>query len=156
MSIADELRKYAGSFYLCRYKDVREKLDAIADRIDAEYQKAIRELNNLADASVLLPVDADGVPIRVGDKVYQVEGGWVYTVKYITLYPDNATVAFGGNHGFGCDNAHNLRHYHELTVEDVLWELLGKITPLMEDDEAVPIVAAYAKRLRLADDGKEQ
>ena len=57
MSITDELRAYAGSFYLFCYKDVREKLDAIADSIDAEYQKAIRELNNLADASVLLPVD---------------------------------------------------------------------------------------------------
>ncbi len=156
MSITDELRKYVGNFYLFRYKDVRESLTAIADRIDAEHQKAIRELNNLADASVLLPVDADGVPTRVGDKVYQVEGGWVYTVKSITFYPENTTVSFEGKHGFGCDSAHNVRHYHEPTVEDMLWELLGKITPLMEDDEAVPIVAAYAERLRLADDGKEQ
>lgn len=74
MGITDELREYAGSFYLFRYKDVREKLDAIADRIDAEHQKAIRELNNLADASMLLPVDADGEIIHVGDVMVYADG----------------------------------------------------------------------------------
>ena len=51
MSITDELRKYAGIFYLFRYKDVREKLDAIADRIDAEHEKAMSRAGQLlADA----------------------------------------------------------------------------------------------------------
>lgn len=156
MSITDELREYADSFYLFRYKDVREKLGAIADRIDAEYQKAIRELNNLADVSALLPVDADGVPIRVGDKVYQVEGGWVYTVESITFYPENVTVTFGGKHGFGCDNAHNVRHYHEPTVEDVLREFADivrkervELATISEDT-----IAEYAKRLTLAGDAE--
>ena len=44
MSITDELREYAGSFYLFRYKDVREKLDAIADRIDKAHQKDMNVL----------------------------------------------------------------------------------------------------------------
>lgn len=79
MSITDELRECIRTASRS-YEDARnpyndreilhipeEELTAIADRIDAEYQKAIRELNNLADASVLLPVDADGVPIHVGD-----------------------------------------------------------------------------------------
>ena len=44
----------------------------------------------------------------------------------------------------------------EPTVEDMLWELISDIRPDMEDEEAVPIVKAYAERLRLADDGKEQ
>lgn len=65
-SITDELREYAAGW---RDRSCYKHLLAIADRIDAEYQKAIQELNNLADASVLLPVDADGVPININDKV---------------------------------------------------------------------------------------
>lgn len=150
MSITDELRKEARGIqtFTCMAEQA-EQLLAIADRIDAKYQKAIRELNNIADASVLLPVDADGVPIRVGDKVYQVEGGCVYTVKSITFYPENTTVSFECKHGFGCDSAHNVRHYHAPTVEDVLREMLdawGEL-PCYSTNEA--IVAEYAKRLQL-------
>ena len=51
MSITDELREYAGNFYLFRYKDVREKLDAIADRIDEAHEKAMSSAGQLlADA----------------------------------------------------------------------------------------------------------
>lgn len=154
MSITDELREYAGNFYLFRYKDVREKLDAIADRIDAEYQKVIRELNNFADASVLLPVDADGVPIRVGDKVYQVEGGWVYTVESITFYPENTTVSFKCKHGFGCDSAHNVRHYHEPTVEDVLTEFGIDWEHESDCEDRAALLKEYAARLQLVGDAK--
>lgn len=158
MSITDELRKWTGGLMLSSW--MVEHLTAIADRIDAEYQKAIRELNNLADSSVLLPVDADGVPIHLGDKVYQGKGGWVYTVKSISFYPDNTTVTFDCKHGFGSDSAHNLRHYHEPTVEDVLREFAyvgiriaakdglkaGEID-FYADEEAI---AKYAAKLRLA------
>lgn len=69
-SITDELRE---AMEPCISDDwltiTRGAFEAVADRIDAEYQKAIQELNNLADASVLLPVDADGVPIHVGDEL---------------------------------------------------------------------------------------
>lgn len=76
MSITDELRKYIGIFYLFRFKDVRDKLDAIADRIDAEHEAACAEAYGngvqsvaLPDmtAYVKLPVDADGKPWHVGD-----------------------------------------------------------------------------------------
>ena len=70
MGITDELREWANGNSLRAGMSLRVACNqalAIADRIEAEHQKAIRELNNLADNSVLLPVDADGVPIRVGD-----------------------------------------------------------------------------------------
>jgi hypothetical protein len=69
MGITDEMRKYIaeawdGSIYINQRP---KRLLEIADRIDTEYQKCIRELNNLADAAILLPLGADGVPIHVGD-----------------------------------------------------------------------------------------
>ena len=164
MSITDELREWAHEHL---YKSgIRSDLLAIADSIDAEHQKAIRELNNLADSSVLLPVDADGVPIHLGDKVYQVKGGWVYTVKSISFYPDNTTVTFECEHGFGSDSAHNVRHYHEPTVEDVLREFAEKMNENMgmyvgeaiDADEwrsaDSSTIAKYAAKLRLAGDGE--
>lgn len=97
-------------------------------------------------------LDADKKPIHLGDEVYQVEGGWVYTVKSITFYPENTTVTFECKHGFGCDNAHNVRHYHSPTVEDMLCELLDKV----DDDRAgqAEIIAEYAAKLRLVGDAE--
>ena len=150
MSITDELRHEVASY---PFRDNRDfaLFEAIADRIDAEHQKAIRGLNNLADASVLLPVDADGVPIHLGDRVYQVKGGWVYTVKSISFYPNNTTVTFECEHGFGSDSAHNVRHYHEPTVEDVLREMLDAWGELPSDETNEAIIAEYAAKLRLAE-----
>lgn len=51
MGITDELRTFAHKWGgILGHGDGKKELLAIADRIDAEYQKAIRELNNLADA----------------------------------------------------------------------------------------------------------
>ena len=74
MSITDELREWVRHIGDNQHLGIltdfgKQGLTNLADRIDAEHQKAIRELNNLADACVLLPMDADGVPIRVGDEL---------------------------------------------------------------------------------------
>ena len=177
MSITDELRAYAGSFYLFRYKDVREKLDVIADRIDAAHKEAYDAAYQDGENAILAvfdkrgnadvdktmaehgwyrALDADKKPIHLGDKVYQVKGGWVYTVKSIRFYPDNTTATFDCEHGFGSDNAHNLRHYHEPTVEDVLDEMLQRFSEDSYEGGLTDFIAEYAAKLRLADDGKEQ
>ena len=84
-SITDELRKWGYGF--CG--DTHDVVTAIADRIDAEYERVRAEsIIDMTDESmaehgwVRLPVDADGVPIRVGD-----------TVEYVddTLAPRNVT-----------------------------------------------------------------
>lgn len=152
MGITDELRAYAGNFYLFRYKDVREKLDAIADRIDAEYQKAIRELNNLADTSVLLPVDADGVPIHIGDVmdkgrvtcIRDCGKGWEVILDSLYTF-DTPTL-----------------HHRAPTVEDVLREFTDEVWnrccegATASDSGIDELVAEYAAKLRLANDGEEQ
>lgn len=154
MGITDELRKWKGNIQTCLAPEVvlqlRCELNDIADRIDMEHQKAIRELNNLADASVLLPVDADGVPIHIGDRVEDNErvvrivitdGSWEPSV-YIEKLPNVL-------HEYFCNE---VSHYHKPTVDDVLREFAEKVI-----DSQVPnvhptyeeAIAEYAKRLRL-------
>lgn len=154
MSITDELRKWLKSLYTPNSATVKDEGEHIADRIDAEYQKAIRELNNLADASVLLPVDADGVPIRVGDvmdsKVDYLFDGKPFTVRALVLCEDGWEVGDGrfGNRY----EPDSLRHHHEPTVEDVLREFALAVCK----DDALTIrkgvVDEYAAKLQLRED----
>jgi hypothetical protein len=165
MSITDELREYANT----RISPNKGMLTAIADRIDAEHERLMQEQPFTIDMVpmtdermaehgwIRLPKDADGEYIHVGDEVYQVEGGWVYTVESIRFYPDNTTVTFSCKHGFGCDSAHNVRHYHAPTVEDVLREFAERYL----DYEGIPsagrrgvgeaLMDEYASKLRLAE-----
>ena len=84
MSITDELREWAGrSLY---YKERRDELTAIADRIDKEHAEAVADALQLRggeDRWVKLPVDADGVPIHVGDEMEYIEKvGAIYGKRY--------------------------------------------------------------------------
>ena len=133
-----------------------------------ELNARIKSLEDELSHSIELPKDADGVPIHLGDKVYQGKGGWVYTVKSINFYPGNTTVTFDCKHGFGCDSPHNIRHYHAPTVEDVLWEMHYELYEVImarwasectigEYSKRVnEIVDEYATKLNLANDWKEQ
>lgn len=148
MSIADELRKWFDRYTM--RKDVYDELTAIADRIDAAHEEALsKAYMDMSDSEwVRLPKDADGVPIHLGDEVYQVEGGWVYTIESITLRPDNTTVTFSCKHGYGCDSSYNVRHYHAPTVEDVLHEFICDHEEGVRDE--IDLIAEYAAKLRLA------
>ena len=163
MSITDELRKEARGIqtFTCMAEQA-EQLLAIADRIDKEHQKAIRELNSLADATVLLPVDADGVPIHVGDMMERGEARGHVIALMLSNYPKKWG---GGLHwGIQLEGEHAptaldafFHHYHEPTVEDVLRECVAAYmsTPLDESNES-DFFAEYAAKLRLADDGEGQ
>jgi len=157
-------------------KRIREAHEQELDRLERENEELRRQLEslmldsepmtdeNMARHGWYRALDADKKPIRLGDKVYQVKGGWVYTVKSISFYPDNTTVTFECEHGFGSDSAHNLRHYHEPTVEDVLREMhaeLDEVTALYvgeaigsddRDRDEARIFAEYAAKLQLRED----
>lgn len=143
-SITDELRKWGYGFCGSSY----EIVNAIADHIDAEYKKAIRELNNLADASVLLPVDADGEPIRIGDEM-ECGDGTVFTVESITLYTFGWRCDGDGidGNGYKC-TAHPIpeccRH-HKPTIEDMFMEFAYKILDPDQTDAISHRVKRYAK-----------
>ncbi len=167
MSITNELRKWGYGFCGSSY----EVVNAIADRIDAEHQKAIRELNDFADASVLLPVDADGETIHVGDMMERGKARGHVIALMLSEYPKK----WGGGLHWGVQlegeqapTALDLtfRHYHEPTVEDVLREFAQEMSENigMYTSEAIDAdewrdadnktIAEYASKLRLAGDAQ--
>ena len=164
MSITDELRSWADGNALragMSLRAVRDQARAIADRIDAEHQKGIRELNNLADASVLLPVDANGERIHVGDMMERGKARGHVIALMLSNYPKK----WGGELHWGVQlegeqapTALDLtfHHYHAPTVEDVLREFAMAICK----DDALTIrkdvVDEYASKLRLAYDEDER
>lgn len=185
MGITDELRKWGYGF--CG--DTHDVVTDIADRIDAAHQKAEDEwkakddqtwlkgyaechaelmagneviAESLEEAGwVKLPVDADGVPIHIGDEmVLQHEAAEKpYTVQSLTW--DGEDWYFTCNEGFF--NACGWEHYHAPTVEDVLREFADEMNQNlgMYSGEAIDAdewrdadaktIAEYAAKLRLAE-----
>lgn len=154
MSITDELREYVDMF-----KDkvaAPATLRVIADRIDAEHERevtmacgeAIAKLGNkVVREYVKLPVDADGVPIRIGDKID------VYQTKNVEVVGVGDQVVFthyymGDYHKHFAGDCH---HHHEPTVEDVLRDFAK-----CWDDPAHyakgELVETFAAKLRLRED----
>lgn len=148
MSITDELRAWGDSRAM---ESTRNVIHTIADRIDAEHEKARQDLidaNN--QSSIRLPVDADGKAIRVGDTL---DGyGQTTVVKGLALGDDGWSMTCENGPWF---NFAAFTHHHEPTVEDVLREFALAICK----DEALTIrkdvLDKCAAKLRLADDGKE-
>ena len=100
-----------------------------------------------------LPVDADGVPIHVGERV-QLIGNDPSTVSHMSLAGDGwrVHVKYDGDLGTGSGEPSRIRHHHHApTVEDVLREF-GK----RWDDPAHyakgELVETFAEKLRLAGD----
>lgn len=99
-----------------------------------------------------LPLDADGVPIHVGDvmdsKVDYLFDGRPFEVRAIVLCEDGWEAADGrfGNRY----EPNSLRHHHAPTVEDVLAEMLDVWGELPSNVTNEAIIAEYAARLRLA------
>lgn len=116
-------------------------LDGIAERIEQEVSERFMEL----------PVDAGGMPIRVGDVV---EAGFYGTQEiagvsgensdfpYVFFFPDDGTEAQW------CE-AQDC-HHHAPTVEDVLQDMLNSLDldPTSHVD-AGAVIAEYAQRLQL-------
>ena len=192
MSITDELREYTEK--QVKWLDVSKvhyrKLFSIADRIDAEHQKALDEWKaehgqmwlkgysechaellegNETLASDLercgwirLPKDADGVPIRFGDKVTVSWSEKVYEVMGFSYTEQLA----GGKRTIWVDvyslkkmrniplcGASSCHHYHAPTVEDVLREFANEVYADADNEirDRDFLCAKYAKRLTLAE-----
>lgn len=117
------------------------ELDGIAERIEQGVSERYMEL----------PLDADGVPIRVGDvmefSAFEIE-------KPVTRMVDGigqgVFFAWCGERGYQQHEAKRYRHHHEPTVEDVLWDMLDSLDldPTSHVDTGA-VVAEYAQRLQL-------
>ena len=87
----------------------------------------------VAERYMLLPVDADGVPIRIGDLLECSEYGnqterftvYGYTTEYSTWTGDTATLMATNENSteFYCDRCH---HVKPRTIEDVLREFASE------------------------------
>ena len=125
----------------------------VAEVRDREYRNGMEDGEMAAerDGWVRLPVDADGVPIHVGD-VMEWDNG-TFTVHELKVTEDGWTT-WDEQHGYTV-HADECRHNHAPTVEDVLREFFvyaerGKEHRSEDVDDAV--LAQYAAKLRLAGD----
>lgn len=169
MSITDELRKYARG---CAGGMGGDALRHIADHIDAEHERAMAAAalvagvpvadENMAEHGwIRLPLDADGVPIRVGDVL--TDGEYTFTVCELAAFGGGSWSIRNedGNAWKACD----VTHHHKPTVEDVLRECIANVCrsnaqlheqgcpPLtMEDidEELDEYINEFAAKLRLA------
>ena len=142
MGVTDELREWAKDntlqdMVLTTYPPqhavhgVLETLLRIADRIDAEHQKAVTAAHSngiteygsmVAREYVKLPVDADGVPVRVGDVVefcgFDVDRPTVRTVDGVGA--DGVFFAWCGERGYQQHEAIRYRHHQPDTWERII------------------------------------
>lgn len=171
MSVTDELRGWfareLASWHLARERF--DELTAIADRIDERHERALRESYDCGYASaddwlaqhedamaehgwVRLPLDADGVPIRVGDRL----DGYNRTITVQEMvWCGMYRWSMMDEYGKEWHDCAAFSHHHAPTVEDVLREFAEKIT-----DSQIPnvhptyeeAIAEYAAKLRLAEE----
>ena len=194
MSITDELRERIDDEALLL--STRRELWNIADRIDAEHESKVSYWQDasykdgydegFASADdyftdkretlkehgwVKLPVDADGVPIRVWDKMTGWDSPQYQYPDLEDLGDDEVWGLLLLDDGWRVENnmvsrkPHELRHYHEPTVEDVLREVVTLCHNTWKKESAFHFygvddvmesgnIAEYAKRLRLAGEGE--
>lgn len=141
MQSLDELRKVLP--WCCEYADTdecrkhRSCQEHIADMLDAIEQE-------LAERYVELLVDADGVPIHVGDVMAYADN--TKPMEVIALVPPAVFLTEDGPR-----YADMCRHHHAHTVEDVLTEFAAKLIERGElTNGGAQTIAEYAKRLKLA------
>lgn len=165
MAITDELRKWFDRYTM--RKDIYDELTDIADRIDAAHEEALGSkvamaisvgedgtefvsmpAKELSERYVELPKDADGVPIKPGDKLYVSDlvdhDG---EVSSLALRKKGWEIYWYGWRELEMDEY----HHTPPSVEDVLREF---VTEFNRDDSELcdgEIIERFAKRLRLAD-----
>lgn len=173
---------YVGARCLGGWKEVAL---LIADRIDAKYQKAMDEWKALngqmwlkgysecraeiaegndaiahdleANGWVRLPLDADGVPIHIGDYLHCDETGRDFPCRgYCCSVGKNGerqwTVECSYDAYSGTSEYVSARRcHHTSTVEDVLREFADEVQRCCDTQDTI---AEFAARLRLAEEDK--
>lgn len=180
MSITDELRKEALSFKNSHgaWSSIGEKLDHVADRIDAAHEEALVSSyfdgvfsdGELAENDFMrLPRSIEDKPINEHDKVDWRDhaGTWHENVTVVAVCNDGCYVMDGTVFHV---HKSDIRHRHAPTVEDVLMEFHERMDELGTTDQCVgseradavdallreraELVAEYAAKLRLAGDAE--
>ena len=112
-------------------------LNRIADEIERE----------ISERYTLLPVDADGVPIRVGDVVQGLGDGG--PVQHLELWDGSWVVVFEYSPGqFTRYSSDGVHHVKPRTVEDVLRDCCNEWNEHCGNDWERGVYAKYADELR--------
>lgn len=123
------------------FRSVQEFWCALAEEIEAE----------IAERYIELPVDADGVPIQIGDLVTHPFFEGSREVRSLTKEQGSPYWHLGVDGGKV--TAHTCRHAKPRNVEDVLVEFTKVVTKLdiehsLYSDVLEPVVKKYADELR--------
>jgi len=138
-----------------------DNIDAIHAGLERDYAMACRvneqqdheyiDLAKRYDKTITLPLDADGVPIRIGDVMDFTKNVCDLTVLGIGIV-DSTDSSLGvfvrEGHDYVWYNAEFL-HHHAPTVEDVLHEFICDHEEGVRDE--VDLIAEYAAKLKMAD-----
>lgn len=116
MKVSDELRKFINTYHLNSLQVY--ELNHIADRIDAEM--------------VELPKDADGVPIHVGDTVWDCISGMQMAVHELRL-KDRWTISTDTGFAPWTSKASAVTHARPDSLESIADELDEKAGSLTKD-----------------------
>lgn len=141
-----------------------DNIDAIHAGLERDYATACRvnehqdlEYTDLAkryDKTITLPLDADGVPIRIGDVMdftKNVRGLTVLGIGIVDASESSLGVFVREGNDYVWYNAEFL-HHHTPTVEDVLTEMVAKLIERAElTNGGAQTIAEYAAKLKLAD-----
>jgi hypothetical protein len=202
MSITDELRELAEGDALragMSWRTARDHILAIADRIDAEHDKALNSVDGAYDSgysagydmglaraddllaqhedatreldekSILLPVDANGEVIHIGDEMEGIDKyysrkevvGRVITISFESDGTVEVAIRVWDSAGKSWHRAYLdpyasvYRHVRKPTVDGILRDFGADISNALDadPDKTVPeeIIAAYAAKLRVAE-----
>ena len=136
------LRDEAASKMVDNTRWVCARCEEIADEIEAE----------LSEKYMALPLDADGVPIRIWDVVQFVnrEGGTGAPVE-VCAVSDHYAYYGEGKHFY---KASMCRHVKPRTVQDVLHDMLYEAADACADGSTKieDCIAKYAAELRMVDE----
>lgn len=146
MGVTDELKEYAEGCY----GGSRTRLKAIADRIDEAHEQILTEtLQKASERAMMLPRDADGIPIHVGDWIYWHVG---HKAKVVAVTSDD--VYWWEDDGCHWCHAVEVRHYHKPTVEDVMEEFAIDWECAQDGEDKAAVLKEYSAKLRLAEEDK--
>ena len=171
MGLTDELREWArnhraelslGQLSERKILDIANRIQTTAttNSLDAYFNGYSMAIDEFADKSIHLPVDANFVPIHAGDRL----DGYGKTIEVVELRYVRSGWVMVSKDGNAYADSSAFKHHHAPTVEDVLREFaekmnenLGMYTGEAIDadewrDADAKTVAEYAAKLRLADE----
>jgi hypothetical protein len=138
MESTDKLRNYVSAFIS---PGAEADLLGIADEIERE----------IAERYMELPVDADGVPVKLGDTIGKVDNcdHYTFTVEgYTSVLPDGIGELMLVDEHDDCWYPKNCIHVKPRTIEDVLRDMLNAYDRHEDGDMPYSFIAEYADELR--------